>query len=277
MPLMPLISVIIASLNDLEHLPRAVKSVAKQNFADWEIVIMDGASQDGTKDYLHALSDPRIVWRSEKDGGLTEAWNKAVALSQGQWLIFLGADDFVWDDGVFSKAAPYLRASDAALAFGEVFIVAEYDDTIVRRMALKKPAFLRNLNAPNDMGIPHQGFFHARRAFMTGPFDTSFRLAADYEFVSRFSKETDFLALPIGPVAAFRMGGLSTDPWNSLETSREMTRIHRMRGRSTILDIWRIAKAQAKIVMRKWLGGSVTISIVNLTRRLRGYPLFVKR
>jgi len=274
---MPLISVIIACLNDLKHLPRAVESVAKQDFADWEIVIMDGASQDGTQDYLRTLSDPRIVWRSEKDDGLTQAWNKAIALAQGQWLVFLGADDFIWDDCIFSKVSPYLRASDAALAFGEVFIVAEHDDTIVRRMALEKPAFLKNLNGPNDMGIPHQGFFHARRAFTTGPFDTSFRLAADYEFVSRFSKETDFLALPIGPVAAFRMGGLSTDPWSSLETYKEMTRIHRLRGHSTLPDIWRIAKARAKIVMRGWLGGNLTISIVNLSRRLRGFPAYSKR
>jgi glycosyltransferase involved in cell wall biosynthesis len=274
---MPLISVIIACLNDLKHLSRAVESVAKQDFADWEIVIMDGASRDGTQDYLRTLSDPRIIWRSEKDGGLTQAWNKAIAIARGQWLIFLGADDFIWDGAVFSKAAPYLLVSDVALAFGEVFVVAEHDDTIVRRMALEKSAFMKNLNGPNNMGIPHQGFFHARRAFRTGPFDASFRLAADYELVSRFSKDADFLALPIGPVAAFRMGGLSTDPWNSLETYREMARIHRTRGHSIFPDIWRIAKAHTKIVMRRLLGGNLAISIVNLSRRLRGYPAYAKR
>lgn len=273
---MPLISVIIACLNDVRHLPRAVESVECQSFADWELVIMDGASTDGTQDYIRTFTDSRIRWRSEKDGGLTQAWNKAVELARGDWLIFLGADDFIWDGEVFAKAAPYLRASQAALAYGEVPIVAQHTDTVVRRVSFEKKAFLAHLNGSNNMGVPHQGFFHSRRAFAAGLFDTSFRLAADYELVSRFSEDQDFLALPIGPVAAFRMGGLSTAPWASLEAYQEMTRIHRLRGRSVWPDFWRLAKARAKIAMRECLGSSLTIRFVNLSRRLRGIPDYSK-
>ncbi len=273
---MPLVSVIIACLNDLKHLPRAVDSVLGQSCTELELVIMDGASSDGTPDYLKTLVDPRVQWRSERDGGLTQAWNKAVELARGDWLMFLGADDYIWDCDVLAKAAPYLRTSTAALAFGEVQIIAEQSDQVVRRMSLEKPVFMAHLNGSNDMGIPHQGFFHARRAFQSGPFDVSFRLAADYEFVSRFSAEDDFLALSIGPVAAFRLGGLSTNPWSTLETYKEMARIHRLRGRSNLPDVWRITKAWAKITMRNLFGKNLTISLVNLSRRRRGLPLYSK-
>ena len=171
---MPLISVIIACLNDLANLPRAVDSVQGQDFTDWELVIMDGASGDGTQDYLRTLTDSRIVWRSEKDRGLTQAWNKAVSLARGEWLIFLGADDFVWDDKVFGKAAAQLRASNVALAYGEVHIVAQHDDTIVRRMVLDKRAFLADLNGSNDMQAYRTKDFsmpagHSKPAYSTHP------------------------------------------------------------------------------------------------------------
>ena len=72
---------------------------------------------------------------------------------------------------------------------------------------------------------------------------SSFRLAADYEFISRFSNATDFTFLPIGPVAAFRMGGLSTNPWGAVEAYREFARVHRMRGRSPMSSVLQLGKA----------------------------------
>jgi glycosyltransferase involved in cell wall biosynthesis len=267
-----LVSVIIACLNDLEHLPRAVDSVLSQNFTDLELVIMDGGSNDGTPDYLRTLTDPRVQWRSERDGGLTEAWNKAVELARGDWYLFLGADDYIWDNAVLQKAAPHLQASNALLAFGEVRVVAQKDDTVVHVLRYDTAMLLAHLQGPNGLGLPHQGFFHSRHAFASRAFDKSFRLAADYEFISRFSRPSDFAFLPIGPVAAFRLGGLTTDPWVSLEAYREFARIHRLRGKSLLPVQWLLAKAKAKLLLRRILGESLAKNLVNLSRIARGFP-----
>jgi glycosyltransferase involved in cell wall biosynthesis len=269
---MPLVSIIIACLNDLKHLPKAVDSVLDQSFTDIELIIMDGASKDGTPDYLKTLSDPRVTWRSERDDGLTQAWNKAVGLAQGNWLLFLGADDYIWDRDVIARAAPYLKDSNANLAFGNVNIVAEHSDDVVQTADFDRDMLLAQLRGPKGLGLPHQGFFHNGRAFDTGLFDASFRLAADYEFISRYSATSDFLFLPIGPVAAFRMGGLTTNPWVSLEAYSEWKRIYHMRGRPRFHGWWQLSKALAKAWLRGLLGAGFARRLVNLSRLARGLP-----
>ncbi len=269
---MPLVSVIIATLNDRAHLPRAVESVLSQTFFDIEIIVIDGASNDGTVDYLHSLHDERLVWRSEPDGGIAQAWNKAVALARGDWLLFLGADDYVWDCDVIANAAPFLRNSSAALAFGEVFIVAKHSDEVVQIAKFDLPALLAHLRGPYGLGLPHQGFFHHRRAFETGLFDPTFRLSPCYEFITRFTAPQDFQFLPIGPVAVFRMGGLSTSPWVSVETYREVKRVYRLRGRSTTRLIWQIAKAYTKMILKRTLGFGIALHLVNFSRAMRKLP-----
>lgn len=270
---MPLVSVIIACLNDLKHLPRAVDSVFGQSFSDIELVIMDGASTDSTPDYLRSLSDSRVIWRSERDGGLTPAWNKAIDLAKGDWLLFLGADDYIWDRDVIAKAAPFLRNTAARLAFGDVNIVAKHSEDVVKPVHFDRDSLLAQLRGPTGLGLPHQGFFTRRRAFAeSGPFDASIRLAADYEFITRFSEPQDFLYLPIGPVAAFRMGGLSTNPWVTLEAYREFRRIHRMRGRGPLHGAGQMGKAYVKASIKLLLGEELARRLINLSRTMRGMP-----
>src|SRR6202000_2123218 len=132
-------------------------------------------------------------WRSQRDGGLTHAWNKAIALARGDWLLFLGADDYIWDPDVIARIVPHLKDTHARLAFGGVNIVARDTDAVVQSVHFTHAGLLAQLRGPEGLGMPHQGFLHRRDAFETGLFDTSFRLAADYEFISRFTAPEDFL------------------------------------------------------------------------------------
>jgi glycosyltransferase involved in cell wall biosynthesis len=267
-----LVSVIIACLNDGEHLPRAVGSVLGQTASNIELVVMDGASTDGTVDYLKTLVDSRVRWRSEHDVGLTHAWNKAIAMARGDWLLFLGADDYIWDREVLARVMPYLQATHARLAFGDVNMVAEHTDEVVKPIHFDRDTLLAQLRGPKGLGLPHQGFFHSRRAFGTGLFDTSFRLAADYELISRFSEPDDFIFLPVGPVAAFRLGGLSTTPWVTLETYREFRRIHQIRGRGPFHGACQMGKAHFKVIMKATLGSGLARQLINISRVVRGMP-----
>lgn len=267
-----LVSVIIACLNDLKHLPKAVDSVLGQSVPDIELIIMDGASKDGTPDYLKTLTDPRVIWRSERDGGLTQAWNKAIALARGDWLLFLGADDYIWDRDVIARATSYLADTSARLAFGDVNIVAEHTDDVVKPVHFNRNTLLVQLRGPRGLGLPHQGFFHHRGALATGLFNEFFRLAADYEFISRFSEPGDFMFMPIGPVAAFRMGGLSTNPWVTLEAYREFRRVHQLRGRGQFHGAGQMGRAYLKVLIRAALGPGLGGRLVNLSRAVRGMP-----
>lgn len=268
------VSIIIASLNSREFLPKAIESVFAQSFQDLELVVCDGASTDGTVEYLRSLNDPRLIWRSEKDGGITQAWNKALTLATGEWLLFLGADDYLWDSTVLERVTPLLQDAgpDVKFAFGDVALVAAHGSSVIDTAHYSLEKLLRDIRTASGLALPHQGFFHHRRAFRDGPFDTEFRLCADYELITRCRRPADFLFLPVGIVTAFRMGGLTTNPWASLRVYRERARVEEKHGRSRLRVSWQLAKAYAKLGIRRVLGDGFTFALVNASRRVRGLP-----
>lgn len=102
-------SVITVVLNDLEHLKITMENVKKQSYQDYEYIIIDGGSEDGTVEYLKDLSekDDRIRYISEKDDGIYNAMNKGIALAEGQYILFLGAGDLLYHKDVFSDIVKY--------------------------------------------------------------------------------------------------------------------------------------------------------------------------
>lgn len=90
---LPSVSVITICWNDLAGLRRTVDSVMDQSHPDWELIIVDGGSTDGTADYLSSLDDPRIHWSSGPDGGIYDAMNKGLAQVQGELVLIVNSAD----------------------------------------------------------------------------------------------------------------------------------------------------------------------------------------
>jgi glycosyltransferase involved in cell wall biosynthesis len=98
---MTLVSVVIPTRNREHLLPETVSSVREQRFTDWELIIVDEASTDGTPQYLHTLHDPRIRWiRREEAGGRSVACNDGLALARGELVMFLDDDDLLRPDAL---------------------------------------------------------------------------------------------------------------------------------------------------------------------------------
>jgi glycosyltransferase involved in cell wall biosynthesis len=93
------ISILTPSFNSAPYIDRAIRSVLVQDYANWEHIIMDGGSTDGTLDILKKY--PHLIWISEKDSGQSDAMNKAFQKSTGQLIIYLNADD-EFHPGLFS-------------------------------------------------------------------------------------------------------------------------------------------------------------------------------
>ena len=89
----PKISIIIPVLNQKQFLQKAIESVIHQDFTDYELIIIDGKSEDGTIDVIKQYENKISYWKSTEDRNVYDAMNKAVAQSNGDWLYFLGADD----------------------------------------------------------------------------------------------------------------------------------------------------------------------------------------
>jgi len=99
----PLISVITAIFNAARFLPDAISSIRAQSYPNIEWIVIDVGSTDETVDLLKANDQTIDYWLSEPGRGIFNAWNKGLAQARGEWIRFLGADDYFWDAHALAK------------------------------------------------------------------------------------------------------------------------------------------------------------------------------
>ena len=92
---MPTLSIIIPTYNSASVLPKSLDSIVGQTFIDWEVLIMDGVSTDDTLKVAKSYNDSRIRIYSEPDKGIYDAMNKGIKKAAGNWLYFIGCDDWL--------------------------------------------------------------------------------------------------------------------------------------------------------------------------------------
>lgn len=196
----PLFSVITIVKNDRAGLLATLDSVRTQRFTDFEHVIVDGASSDGTADVARRSASTKVSVVSEPDGGISDAFNKGIARARGTWLNFLNAGDAFLHADVLARVA--------ARATGPAAIVTGYSVT----HGVQSPPYpIRNRDRlARRAWLSHQASFVHRRVFdACGTFDTRFKVRMDYEFwlraLPRFS--FDFMDEPL---VTFAPDGVST-------------------------------------------------------------------
>lgn len=254
------VSIIIACLNAGAVLARCLDSIAEQAFADIEVIVADGASSDASAEILRRYSatlGAALVWFSEPDRGIADAWNKAVARATGDWLLFIGADDALASSTVISEAATSLATADQGcrIAYGRVLLV---DDTGRVRETLGRAWSARDFRSCR-FNLPHQGVFHRRSLFESGArFDTSYSIVSDFDFLLRELMFAEPLDIGDLFVCRMRAGGISNRPQQAPRGIAEQIRLHRRHvgGTSPIL-YWDLMKAWIKVLL--WLLGGETL------------------
>ena len=87
------ISIIVATYNADNTIKRCIDSIVCQKSNEIELLVMDGRSQDQTMNILESYGNMIDILKSEPDRGVYDAWNKALQMANGEWIMFLGADD----------------------------------------------------------------------------------------------------------------------------------------------------------------------------------------
>lgn len=227
----PLISVIVAVYNGIATLQQCIDSVASQSFRDFELIIIDGGSTDGTVDLLKANASKLGYWISEPDKGIYNAWNKALRHASGKWICFLGADDYLWSNDALARMAAALKTlpNETQIAYGQVMLLGLDDAPLY---TVGEPYDLRSGRRVDVMGLPpHPGLMHRRTVFEErGGFDESFRIAGDTELLLRELQRSAPCFVPEAIVAGMRQGGISSKPSNVLKSLQELRRIQRKHG-----------------------------------------------
>ena len=90
------LSIITVNLNNLTGLQKTMQSVFEQTFTNYEYIIIDGGSTDGSKEWIAQHADKLAYWVSEKDGGVFNAQNKGIVKSKGEYLLFLNSGDYFY-------------------------------------------------------------------------------------------------------------------------------------------------------------------------------------
>jgi glycosyltransferase involved in cell wall biosynthesis len=264
----PLISVVVATFNAVATLERCIKSVSGQTCRRKELIVIDGASKDGTVEILKRNSEKIAYWVTEPDRGIYHAWNKALKVVRGDWKYFLGADDYFVDEHALARIALHLkgRSTLARVAYGRVNLVRK-DGSLIDTFG--SPWNRRKFF--ELMTLPHQGVFHHRSLFQEhGCFNEEFRIAGDYELLLRELKSRDPLFIENCTIAAMQFGGMSSEGRLAVETLLEIKRARDLNGITAGAFLWRWAllKAYVRRLLSQLLGTVWTRIVVNGYRRL---------
>jgi putative colanic acid biosynthesis glycosyltransferase len=169
-----MVSIITVTYNSVAMLRKTVESVDSQTCRNKEFVIIDGGSTDGTREYLVKHQNQIDVWISESDQGIYDAMNKGSKKATGEWIIFLNSGDVFSNDNVLDNVFSADIPKDVGVIYGDT--VYSYGND--KYQEFRKSRELRNFW--KGMVTSHQSFFIRKRIMEHRPFDTRYKIAADF-------------------------------------------------------------------------------------------------
>lgn len=177
----PQVSIIVATWNAARTFERCLQSIIKQDFAQWELLVADGASSDGTIELIHRYESHISWWQSKQDNGIYDAWNQALAHARGEYVCFLGADDTWANSGSLARL-------HAAIDTGKYDLVTSlglaFDPVTGKEVRFGSEWNYQRIG--RHMVVCHPGLLHKRSLFTDyGSFDTRYRIAGDLDFLLR--------------------------------------------------------------------------------------------
>jgi glycosyltransferase involved in cell wall biosynthesis len=205
----PVISVVTATRNCLDSIRDCIESVASQSWSSRQHIVVDGASTDGTLAVLQTYRHQLAALHSAPDNGIYDALNKGIALSTGEIVGFLHADDVYASPNTLARIAACFQDPSVCAVYGDLQYVKRDNLSQTVRHWKTRPYSATRL-AWGWMP-PHPTLYVRREWYQRiGGFDTSFRIAADYLSIRRLFSDPAFHALYIPEVlVSMRLGGMS--------------------------------------------------------------------
>jgi len=205
-----LLSVVTICYNAKDYIAETFESVRQQKQQLFEYIVIDGGSNDGTQEIIKKNQGIIDYWCSESDKGISDALNKGVLKSNGQYIVFLHADDYFVDPFSTERALLKILKGKDIIAF-DIFFEKEEKRYLGRS---------RGFNSYTNCKMPfyHPGVLCKRTLFdKIGLFDTDFKIAMDYDFFLRAYNTGASFSIEKEVITVFRDTGISSrSDWASL-------------------------------------------------------------
>jgi len=267
---LPLISVIVPVHNSEATLERSLDSIIQQSYQYIELIVIDNQSSDDSISIIKSKQSNISYWESKPDRGIHHAWNKALEHAQGEWIHFLGADDYLWEFNTYEKVAIHLKQiKKSKIAYGKVVKVLPNNECLAiegKPWENIKKRFLQ------VMCLEHQGIFHHRSFFENyGKFNENYLFAGDYEILLRYLKKNDPIFID-QVIACKQFSGVTSNPSNSLKIIQEQRQARQEANLDSISIplMKRYFKAKTRSFITPIIGRYKTQYLVNIYRKLTG-------
>ena len=174
------LSIIVVTYNATLTIEKVLENIIRNKTGETELVVIDGQSTDGTLQKIDNYKNSIDNFISEKDKGIYDAMNKAIQLSKGEWLYFIGADDLIYE-GAITQFFQALQGYHGQLIFGNYYETS--NNQIIKTCHQQPYSFKWQLLKGC---LNHQSVFIKRSLFEKyGNYNTAYQFCADYEFYLR--------------------------------------------------------------------------------------------
>ena len=169
-------SIITVNYNNKDGLCKTIESVERLKYTDYEYIIIDGGSTDGSVDVIKEHENSITLWVSEKDNGIYHAMNKGIRQAKGEYVNFMNSGDTYFDTDVLDNVEPFLKGND--IIIGKEFHqdpVSGESATTFLPIRLSMATFVAGF-------LPHQSGFIRRSLLQNMPYDENLRIVSDWKF-----------------------------------------------------------------------------------------------
>lgn len=195
------ISIVTITYNSESTLEETIKSVISQNYDNFEYIIIDGGSTDGTLDIVNRYADKIAYFVSEPDRGICDAFNKGIAASTGDIIGIINSDDLLYKDALAKVAQAYCTEVDVIYGKGKrLYSDGRTEDYLPRELSFLK----------YGMALVHPSTFVTKSAYMKyGIFDLRYKGCMDRELLLRMKTQGAVFKYIDEYLSIYRMGGFS--------------------------------------------------------------------
>ena len=202
----PLVTIVTVVFNSVDLIEETIQSVITQIYPNIEYIIIDGASTDGTLDIIKKYDKNINCWITEKDNGISDAFNKGIRLASGEWINFLNAGDVFNNENVLSNIFSKFNFKGYDVVYGNTLLISNEEES---KIQINNHKNFKITDSHNP--ICHQSSFVRRRLLKELKFN-DYKYSMDLDFWLRCIKEgVNFYHFDL-IVSNYLVGGVSSNP-----------------------------------------------------------------